>query len=164
MKGDVATPHAEASLKERVSLWVSRSPLRKPITMLHVLAYRLTGGKVGRKYRALPVLLLTTTGRKTGKERTWPVAHIIDGGNYVVTGSNAGRDNHPAWYLNLKKNPQCMIQVGSVKKKVIAEQAGPEEKRRLWSILAKREPHYAEYQLDLEREIPMMILRPVDRK
>jgi deazaflavin-dependent oxidoreductase (nitroreductase family) len=150
----------EASFRDKIQLAISRSPLRKPLNMIHVFAYRMSGGKLGRNYRALPVLLLTTKGRKSGKERTWPVAHIMDAGNYIVTGSNAGKAKHPSWYLNLKSNPQAKIQVGPRVMQVRAEQANPEEKKRLWQILVTKEPHYGEYQEDLDRQIPMMILRP----
>jgi deazaflavin-dependent oxidoreductase (nitroreductase family) len=150
-------------LKDRIALLISRSPLRKPIVMLNVLAYRLSSGKLGGKYRALPVLLITTKGRKTGKERTWPVAYIQDGDSYIVTGSNAGRANHPAWLLNLQGTPHATIQVGSVKQRVAARQATPDERSRLWQMLTKREPHYDEYQEHLDRQIQMMILKPDSR-
>ena len=108
----------------------------------------------------MPVLLLMTTGRKTGTRRTVPVMYLRDGGNYVVTASNGGRDQHPAWWLNLQRNPVARIEVGGSQQAVVAEQVGPEAKHDLWAQLVERAPFFEGYQQRTSREIPMVILRP----
>jgi deazaflavin-dependent oxidoreductase (nitroreductase family) len=132
------------------------------IPKIHVFLYRLTNGRLGGEIMGLPLLLLTTTGRKSGKERTVPLAYLKDGANYVITASNAGLPTHPAWFWNLTSNPQATIQVKDVRQAVVAEEAGPEERSRLWAQLIEVAPGYANYQKSTPREIPMVILRPAD--
>ncbi len=112
----------------------------------------------------MPILLLTTIGRKSGKKLTRPVMYIKDGANYVIAASNAGLDRHPAWFLNLRSNPQVTIEVGGMKKTVMAVQASPEERERLWSQWVAKAPFYGDYQKRTTRQIPMVILRPVQAR
>jgi deazaflavin-dependent oxidoreductase (nitroreductase family) len=126
----------------------------------HVALYRRTGGGFGGRMAGLPVLLLTTTGRKSGKRRTTALGYLEDGPTYVITASNAGLDRPPAWFLNLQSTPRARIQVGRRTLNVEAETASPEEKRRLWAELIARAPGYARYQQRTARDIPMVILRP----
>lgn len=135
--------------------------LFRPIMAIAVYLYRLTGGKFGGKVQGLRVLLLTTTGRKTGKKRTTPVGYFEQDGGYVITGSNAGFDNHPAWFLNLRSIPRATIQVNDRQLEVEAEIAGPEQRARLWSRLMELAPSYGNYAKRTSREIPLVILRPV---
>ncbi|HEU4600269.1 MAG TPA: nitroreductase/quinone reductase family protein, partial [Solirubrobacterales bacterium] len=79
---------------------------------LNVPLYRLSGGRIGGRVNQAPVLLLTTTGRKSGQQRTAPVVYLADGENYVVIGSNAGHSRTPAWSLNLKAKPEAEVEVG----------------------------------------------------
>lgn len=109
------------------------------------------------------MLLLTTTGRKTGQRRTEPVMYLKEGVNYVVTASNGGWEKHPAWWLNLEGNPQAMIEVEGVHQSVVAESVNPEEKRRLWTRLVEQAPFFEDYQKRASRKIPMVILRAADR-
>src|SRR5206468_1235218 len=104
--------------------------------------------------------LLTSTGRKSGKARTLPLQYFMDGSTYVITAPNWGRDEPPAWWLNLQGNPRAMIQVGRQVVPVVAEQANPEQKRRLWALLIARDATFARYQQRTTRDIPMVILRP----
>jgi deazaflavin-dependent oxidoreductase (nitroreductase family) len=134
--------------------------LTKAITGTHVALYRRTGGGFGGRMAGMPVLLLTTTGRKSGKRRTTPLGYLEDGPTYVIIASNGGRDKPPAWYLNLRSNPQARIQVGRQSLNVAAETADPEEKRRLWAELISRAPTYGRYQQRTTRDIPMVVLRP----
>jgi deazaflavin-dependent oxidoreductase (nitroreductase family) len=106
------------------------------------------------------ILLLESVGRKTGKRRTTPLAYIRDGGDYVVTASNGGEPHHPGWYYNLHSQPQTVIQVMDRRIPVEAEQAKPEERRRLWAELVKTNPRFDEYQSKTAREIAMFILHP----
>jgi deazaflavin-dependent oxidoreductase (nitroreductase family) len=128
------------------------------VTRIHIFLYRLTSGRIGGSMRGFGVLLLTTTGRKTGKRRTTPLGYFEHEGGYVVTASNAGFDQHPAWYLNLKSNPRVAIQVMSKRMDAVAEIAGPQERSRLWARLIELAPGYARYEERTKREIPMVIL------
>lgn len=126
-----------------------------------VFLYRLTDGKFGGRVQGLRVLLLTTTGRKTAKKRTTPLGYFEDDGSYVIIGSNAGFETHPAWFLNLKSNPRATIQVKDRQFQVNAEIAGPEKRGRLWARLIELAPGYANYAKRTRREIPLVILRPI---
>lgn len=90
-----------------------------------------------------------------------PLLYFRDGAGYVITASNGGADQHPAWFLNLQSNPQARIQVEGLTKSVLAEQATPADKSRLWAQLLETAPFYDNYQKRTRREIPMVILRPV---
>jgi deazaflavin-dependent oxidoreductase (nitroreductase family) len=127
----------------------------------HVGLYRLTGGRFGNEVKGLPVLLLTTTGRKTGQSRTVPVVYIEDGGNFVIAASMAGAPTHPAWFNNLTANPDVIVEVGARTLFARAEVAGPEERRRLWAKLNAAAPFFEnEYQVKTSREIPLVVLVP----
>lgn len=129
-----------------------------PFVALQVFFYRLTGGKIGGTFRGAPVLLLTTTGRKTGKRRTTPLLYVRNGNNWTVVASNGGRPKDPSWFFNLRRNPEAEIQIKTNVSKVLAKQASPEEKTRLWPLLTKMYPTYNDYQKKTEREIPVVIL------
>jgi F420H(2)-dependent quinone reductase len=130
-------------------------------TGTHAFFYRLSGGRLAGKVQGLRVLLLTTTGRKTGKARTTPLGHFEQEGGYVIIASNAGFDTHPAWFLNLKSNPHATIQLGDHRLDVSAEIVGPDKRGRLWSQLIELAPGYAGYEKKASREIPIVILRPL---
>ena len=136
----------------------------KLIIKMIVFLYRVSGGRIGGKVGKLPVLLLTTTGRKTGKQRTNPVAYIMDGPAYVVTASAGGADRHPGWFFNVRSNLQATITVKDKRIKVSAEIAGPEKKAELWARLVADAPGFAGYQKRTSREIPMVILHPVEEQ
>ncbi len=106
------------------------------------------------------MLLLTTTGRKTGRRRTTPLLYVEEGDRYVVVASAGGAPSHPAWYLNLRSNPAATIQVGGRQLAVRAETAGLEERARLWPRLMQMWPKYDGYQAKTRREIPIVILAP----
>jgi F420H(2)-dependent quinone reductase len=127
-----------------------------------IFLYRRSGGKTMGRVRGMPVLLLTTVGRKTGKQHVTPVMYIRDGDNYVITASNAGRDKDPGWFLNLRANPQTTIEVRGLTRSVMAHQASPEDKRPLWAQLVKQAPFFEGYQKRNTRDIPMVILQPTD--
>ena len=129
-----------------------------------VFLYNVSGGRIGGKVGKLPVLLLTTTGRKTSKQRTLPVVYIMDGSAYVITASANGADKHPGWFFNIRSNPQATIQVKDKPIKVTAEIAGPEKKPELWARLVEVAPNFAGYQKRTSREIPMVILHPVEER
>ena len=132
----------------------------KVLSRVHIFLYRGTGGSKGSRLAGMPILLLTTTGRKSVKRPTVPLGYLPDGPNYVLTGSNAGQDRDPAWILNLRSKPQASIQIQRAQTPVVAEQADSSERSRLWAQLIARTPVYDTYRRKTLREIPMMILRP----
>jgi deazaflavin-dependent oxidoreductase (nitroreductase family) len=126
---------------------------------LHRLLYRATGGRIGARVWDLPVVLLTTTGRRSGKKRTVPLCSFRDGDDIVVIASYGGLDQPPAWWLNLEANPQAEVQDGRTRRAVTARNADPEERARLWAEVTARAPGYREYERRTTREIPVVILR-----
>ena len=134
--------------------------LMKTIGKVHSALYRLTSGSLGAKLGGRPMLLLTTTGRKSGKSRTTPLQYMTDGENMVVVASNGGNQRHPAWWFNIDANPEATAQAGKVTQRVRAETANEEERARLWPILVEGYPGYQGYEDETERTVPVVILRP----
>ena len=132
----------------------------KAITSLHVALYRATGGRVLGRFRGAPMLLLTTTGRKTGQARTTPLLFVRDGDDFVVVASNGGMDWEPAWWLNLQANPVGLVQAGPRVLRVRAERVEAEDRARLWPILTRMYSGYEGYQRRVSREIALVRLRP----
>jgi F420H(2)-dependent quinone reductase len=127
----------------------------------HRFIYRVSSGRLfptsGGK---MPALLLTTTGRRTGRPRAWPLNYLRDGADLVVVASNRGHKHHAAWYLNLLAHPQAIAQVGHKRFSVTARVASPEEKALLWPTLKKLEPLDAAYEQGTTRAIPLVFLTP----
>ncbi len=134
------------------------------VTYFTVLLYHLTGERAYRGSADSPVgfLKLITIGRKTGKQRRVHLVYLREGSAYVVTASNGGRQRHPGWFFNLRSNPQATIQVQDTRLRVVAEVAGPEQRKELWTRLLSFAPLYAGYAKRARREIPMVILQPVE--
>ena len=135
--------------------------LYKLIPAIHSFLYRLTKGGFGGKMFGFNVLLLTTTGRKSGKEHTSPLGFIKDNGNYVICASAGGAPKHPAWYFNLTSHPQVTIEVLDKHIKATAEVVAGAERQRLWDALVAVAPNYAGYEKTTTREIPMVVLKPI---
>ena len=131
----------------------------KAIGRIHRTLYKLTRGMIGASLAGKPMLLLTTTGRKTGSPRTTPLQYLKDGENLVVVASNGGNSQHPAWWFNLEEHPEAEAQVGGNKRQVRAETVQGEERSRLWALLVKAYPGYEEYQQGTQRTIPVVVLR-----
>jgi deazaflavin-dependent oxidoreductase (nitroreductase family) len=127
----------------------------------HVRRYRETGGEVGHIWNDVPTLLLTTTGRRTGEQRTAPLIYGQDGDAYVVVASKGGAPQHPAWYLNLAADPEVELQVGDEVFPARARTAAGDERTRLWQLLAGIWPAYDEYATKTDREIPVVVLERV---
>lgn len=128
---------------------------------LNVWLYRLSGGRLMGKMGAAPILLLTTTGRKSGRSRTVPLLYVKEDKSFVIVASFAGAPKHPAWYLNVEANPKVELQVGSQRLTGVARRAGAEEKARLWPRLIAIYPQYEDYQKRTARDIPVVIVSPV---
>lgn len=128
----------------------------------HVRRYQETDGREGHDWeRGTTVLLLTTTGRVTGKEHTTPLIYRKHGDVYVVVASKAGAPEHPDWYLNLQANPRVKVQVRADRFEANARTATPEERAELWPYMVEVWPDYAEYQKNTDREIPVVVLERV---
>jgi len=127
---------------------------------VHIFFYQQSGGWVGGKVRGLNVLLLTTTGRKSGRPRTMPLGYFEHNGGYVIIASNSGSDHQPDWYYNLKSNSLAGIQIMNHRTPVRAEQVTSEERGSLWNELIRIFPGYADYQKRTSREIPLIMLNP----
>jgi deazaflavin-dependent oxidoreductase (nitroreductase family) len=127
---------------------------------IHVGVYRLTRGRVGGRMMGNDVLLLTTTGAKTGLRRTSPVLYGGDGDRLVVIASKAGAPEDPAWYRNLRKDPSVEVEIGGDKHSYRARLATDEERPRLWAMMAKSYPSFDAYQKKTTRVIPVVILEP----
>ena len=120
-----------------------------------------TDGKEFEQEGVAPTLLLTTIGRKSGKEFTTPVNGMRDGDNYYIVASLAGYDDLPHWYLNLEKNPQVWVQVKDEKVPATARTLTREEKAPLWPrLLAEGQPLWAYFQMFTEREFPVVLITP----
>lgn len=126
----------------------------------HVRVYRETGGSRGYEWRGAKVLLLTTTGSKSGEQRTTPLIHGTDGDRWVVIASKGGAPDHPAWYRNLQADPNVTIQVQADEVPVVARTAAGEERDRLWDAMRQEWPAYDDYQAGTERELPVVVLEP----
>jgi len=135
--------------------------MQRAVMASHSRLYQLSGGRIGGRMFNSPVLLLTTTGRKTGKQRVTPLLYLLDGDSMVVVASNGGAAKDPTWWLNLQEQPLARVQVGQKRLDVSAQQATPELKHRLWNLLTKMYPPYTSYQQRTARPIPVIILTPI---
>lgn len=135
----------------------------KAMNAVHRLALRFSGGRLGWTAQGMPVIELTTIGRKSGEPRsTMLTSPVQEGGTWVVVGSRGGDDNDPAWVLNARENPhvEAVIQ-GKPKVAMNAREASQDERDRLWPLVTSKYPHYAAYQARTERQIPLVLLEPV---
>jgi len=128
---------------------------------IHRAIYRLSDGRIFSRSLGCPVVLLTTTGRKSREPRTAPIFGFEEGQSVVVVPSNAGKKHYPSWYLNLRANPQAQVQLGAQTRQVKARDATVEERERLWPHLVTHYGGYQVYRERTERHIPVVILDPV---
>jgi len=125
----------------------------------HVRRYQETDGEDGYVWReGSTILLLTTTGRKTGEKHTTPLIYQLDGDNPVIVASKGGAPEHPGWFRNLSKNPEVEVQIKGDKFTARARTAEGEERERLWRLMNEIWPHYEEYQEKTDRRIPVVVL------
>jgi deazaflavin-dependent oxidoreductase (nitroreductase family) len=128
----------------------------------HVRRYVESDGKSGHRWSGVDTLLLTTRGRKTGKLRRTALIYRRDRGRYVVVASNGGSKEHPTWYQNLVADPHVFVQVADERFEARAQTATARQRPRLWDLMVSIWPEYERYQTRTEREIPVVILDPVD--
>jgi deazaflavin-dependent oxidoreductase (nitroreductase family) len=125
----------------------------------HVRAYQETDGERGYHWRrGTTILLLTTTGRKSGQEHTTPLIHRTEGDLWVIIASKGGAPDHPGWFKNLQAQPEATIQVRAEKVPVRVRVAQGEERERLWKLMTEVWPDYDNYQQRTDREIPVVVL------
>ena len=129
-------------------------------TDLHTVVYKASHGRIGGTAYGVPVVLLESVGRKSGKQRTHPLLCGEDGENLVVIASKGGVDRHPAWYLNLKAHPETTAWWRGEKRSVRAREASGAERERLWKMMAGLYPEYENYQRRTDRQIPVVVLEP----
>jgi deazaflavin-dependent oxidoreductase (nitroreductase family) len=166
--------HGAASRRESGAEEVPMNETTKPAGLPdwikdHLARYIATDGEDGYLWDArlgggtgmVPTLLLTTVGRKSGLPLTMPLIFGRSGPDYVVVASKGGAPAHPAWYLNLQASPQVRVQVKAQKFAAVARAANSEERLALWPKMVEIYAPYAQYQTKTDRQIPVVILRPV---
>ena len=151
--------HLVSAVRLRSRRWVIRG-----VSKTHLAVHRVTKGRVLGSVAGMPVLLLTTTGRRSGKARTTPLTFFRDGTDLVVIASNGGADRPPAWSLNLQQTPRAVVEIGTDQLVVTARLASERERERLWVVVTATYAGYARYQERTTRRIPVVLLTPEDRQ
>lgn len=146
-----------ATIRKRTRARLRRSVIRV-LGRLHVLLYRASGGRLLTRLAGMPVVLLTTTGRRSGRPRTVPLTTIPHRDDLLLVGSFGGSDRPPGWLVNLRAHPQATIRLGGARWDVTARVATPGERDRLWPIVTGTNPGYARYQARTRRTIPVVLL------
>lgn len=143
--------------RERLRRFLIRAASR-----IHGGVYRISRGRLLGRLVGMPVLLLTTTGRTSGRRRTAALTYLEDGRDLVVVGSFGGSDLPPAWWLNLRSEPRATVLIRGTTSRVTARAATAEEHGRLWPLVTRTNPGYARYQERTARPIPIVLLSLVD--
>lgn len=135
----------------------------KAMNLLHQSVVRVSGGRLGWEAAGMPVLQLTTTGRKTAQPRTVMLTSPLQQGTtLVVVASRGGDDAHPAWFLNVLENPEVEVSMkGRPNQRMHARVASPDERARLWPQVTTDHKNYAGYQTKTQREIPLVLIEPL---
>ena len=135
----------------------------RAMNAMHRGILKISGGRLGWRAMGMPMLELTTTGRKSGQKRSTMLSSPLQrDGSWIVVASRGGDDVHPAWYLNLVSDPNVEVVIGGApSEKRIARVATPAERAELWPTITKQFTNYAGYQEKTDREIPLVFLDPV---
>lgn len=134
----------------------------RTVTAAHIEVFRRTKGRVGGSLFGMPTLLVTTTGRKTGKPRTTMLTTPVqDGDTVVLVASYGGDSRHPRWFLNLRDNPDVELTMDGRVRPMMARVAAAEEKEQLWPRVVAAYRGYGQYQKRTDRDIPLVVLEPV---
>jgi len=137
------------------------TPIIQVMSRLNTWIYRATNGRLGGRFRrGAPVLLLTTTGRRSGVRRVAPLIYVRDGERLVVIASQGGMDHHPQWYRNLVAHADVEVQIGAAVRPMRARTASREEKAALWPKAVAVYRDYDDYQARTARDIPVVVLEP----
>ncbi|GAB3617669.1 nitroreductase family deazaflavin-dependent oxidoreductase [Okibacterium endophyticum] len=137
-------------------------PSTSTLAREQVETYERSGGTKGTTLQGRPVVVLTSVGAKSGKLRKTALMRVEHNGEYAVVASLGGAPKHPVWYFNVLAHPQVELQDGPVKKDYVAREVTGAEKAVWWERALEAYPPYADYQLKTEREIPVLVLTPVD--
>ena len=139
-----------------------KDPGARMVNLVHRTVFRLSGGRLGNRGFGMPVVMLETVGRKSGKRRsTMLTSPLQDGDQVVLVASYGGDERNPAWFLNLRDKPDVEVAMkGAPKRRMRARAASPEERARLWPIVTANYKNYAGYQTKTQREIPLVLLEP----
>ena len=135
--------------------------LVKTLSSLHRVLFRLTGGRLGKRLVDNDMLLLSTTGRRSGKEHTVPLLYLGEGERLVVIASFGGRPQPPDWYLNLVAEPRVRVQTRDGSWRGVASTASPEDRARWWPMVIDAYAGYSYYQSRTDREIPVVFIDPL---
>ena len=135
--------------------------LLRAANRLHVALLRASRGRVANSVAGTPLLVLTTTGRRTGQLTAAPLGYLRDGDAYVVIASAGGLPADPGWARNLRVHPMAQVEIGGTKQQVHAQEVGPEEHAAVWKQVVAAYPVYAGYSARAGRVIPLFRLRPV---
>ncbi len=120
--------------------------------------FRADRSNNGGAFKGRPLLLLTTTGARSGQRRTTPMMYVQDGDRLLVIASNAGAPSHPAWYYNLTAHPQVTVEVGKETYDAIATETKGSERQQLWNKIVEQYPFFADHQAKTARQIPVIAL------
>jgi deazaflavin-dependent oxidoreductase (nitroreductase family) len=135
--------------------------LLKAVTQLHKTVYRASNGKLLSRGSGMPVLMLTTTGRKSGQPReTMLTSPLQDGEKIMLVASKGGDDRNPVWFLNLRDDPRVTVTMNGKTTPMTARVADADEKAVLWPRIVAGHDNYAGYQRKTERDIPVIVLEP----
>lgn len=163
------TPAPKVRARPKGLDWPGTTRVIKLMSSVNTHVYRLTGGRIGKNWRIgaglrkpVPICLLTTTGRKSGRARTVPLCFLRDDDRIVLVASQGGLPANPQWYHNITANPAVEIEIGQRHAAYRAHTADQSERARLWPALVDLYADYASYQSWTEREIPVVICEPVD--
>ncbi|MFI7364541.1 nitroreductase family deazaflavin-dependent oxidoreductase [Streptomyces sp. NPDC050149] len=137
-------------------------PSPTPHVRDQVEQYESSGGTKGTTMRGMPVIVLTTLGARSGKIRKTPLMRVEHNGSYAVVASLGGAPRHPVWYHNLTADPRAELQDGPVRRDMTAREVTGDEKALWWERAVEAYPDYADYQEKTDREIPVLVLEPVD--
>lgn len=157
---------------QRFSFWMVRTPAGRWATQrfystvgpsLDRLLYRLTRGRLTTTSGVVPLVLLTTVGRRSGRPRVTPVVYMPDGQDIVLVASNVGNAGHPQWFLNLRANSSATLSIRGRTGAYTARIATGEERTKLWQRLTAHAPTYAQYQERARRELPVVVMSPTSR-
>lgn len=134
--------------------------LQRALTGLHVRLFRATGGRLGGRVGPVEHVILTTTGRRSGRPRATPLAATFDGDRVLLVASNGGSTRPPDWYQNLCADPRVAVQRGARSTAMWARTADADERARLWPMVLRTWRWYDAYQRRTTREIPIVICAP----
>ena len=137
---------------------IRRNALIKLFWQLHLKIYLWSKGRIGDMIRGLPILVLTTKGRKTGFPRQNALMYLPYGNNFVVIASNLGNKKHPAWWVNLMAEPTASVQIRDTHYTVHAREAEGDEREKLWQAIAEKNLDYEQYRSWTSRRIPVVVL------